>query len=85
MFPFGNMNTRTPHDLGAVIRQRRKHLKVTQKDLAMTCGTGLRFIIELEQGKTTCQIGKVLSVVHALGLQLELKAPATPTGRGGDS
>lgn len=85
MFPIGNMNAMTSHDLGAAIRQRRKHLKVTQKDLAMTCGTGLRFIIELEQGKTTCQIGKVLSVVHALGLQLELKASSTPAGRGGGS
>ena len=46
--------------LGAVARARRKHLKVTQKELAMTCGTGLRFIVDLEKGKPTCQIGKTL-------------------------
>lgn len=69
MFPIGNMNTRNPKQLGAAIRARRRQLKVTQKDLAMTCGTGLRFIIDLEKGKPTCQIGKILQVVQALGLK----------------
>ena len=41
---------------------------VTQKALAFTSGTGLRFIIELEQGKPTCQIGKVLTVINTLGI-----------------
>ena len=34
-----------------MIRESRKRLGVTQKDLALTSGTGLRFIIELEKGK----------------------------------
>lgn len=50
---------------------------VTQKDLALTSGTGLRFIIELEKGKPTCQIGKVLTVLHTLGIKLSLSAPLT--------
>lgn len=58
--------------LGQVIRQVRKQLGVTQRDLALTAGTGLRFIIELEKGKRTCQIGKVLQVLHVLGIQLNL-------------
>ena len=66
------MNPKTPTELGALIRQRRKQLKVTQKDLALTCGTGLRFIIELEKGKMTCQIGKAFAVLQALGLELNL-------------
>ena len=37
--------------LGDRIRETRKLLGVTQKDLALTAGTGLRFIIELEKGK----------------------------------
>ncbi len=57
-------------------------MKVTQKDLAMTCGTGLRFLIELERGKPTCQIGKVLQVLQALGLQLQLKSLSGSDGRG---
>lgn len=73
------MNTISPKQLGATIRARRKQLKVTQKDLALTCGTGLRFIIDLEKGKPTCQIGKILQVVRALGLQLQISNPSTDT------
>ena len=62
--------------LGAAARARRKHLKVTQKELAMTCGTGLRFIVDLEKGKPTCQIGKTLQVLQALGLTIETGSPA---------
>lgn len=76
------MNTRTPEHLGAAIRLRRKQLKVTQKDLAMTCGTGLRFIIDLEKGKPTCQIGKVLQVFQALGLELRITNPTADAGHG---
>lgn len=61
--------------LGQAIRQQRRRLKVTQKDLAMTSGTGLRFIIELEKGKPTCQLGKALDVVRTLGLNLEIDTP----------
>lgn len=57
--------------LGSAIRTRRKQLKVTQKELAMTCGTGLRFIVDIEKGKPTCQIGKTLQVLQALGLAIE--------------
>ena len=75
-------NTKNPEQLGAAIRARRTQLKVTQKDLAMTCGTGLRFIIDLEKGKPTCQIGKILQVLHALGLKLQITIPAADTGQG---
>jgi len=69
------MNNLSTEKLGAVIRARRKELKVTQKDVAMTCGTGLRFIIELEKGKPSCQISKVLQVLQALGLKLNITTP----------
>ena len=61
--------------LGEAIRTARQRLKVTQKDLALAAGTGLRFIIELEQGKPTCQIGKVLAILQSLGLRLKLDEP----------
>ena len=76
------MNTASPEQLGAVIRARRRELKVTQKDLAMTCGTGLRFIIDVEKGKPTCQIGKILQVLQALGLKLQIASPGIDTGQG---
>jgi HTH-type transcriptional regulator / antitoxin HipB len=68
----------TPKDLGKIIRDTRKKLGVTQKDLAMTSGTGLRFVIDLEKGKETCQIGKTLTILQTLGIKLALTPPATP-------
>lgn len=59
-------------DMGAFIRKVRKGLGVTQSDLALTAGTGVRFIIELENGKPTCQIGKIIQVMQVLGIQLNL-------------
>ena len=70
------MNALTPILLGEIIHARRKQLKITQKDLALTCGTGLRFLVDLEKGKSTCQIGKTLQVIQALGLELQLTAPS---------
>ncbi len=58
-------------DIGSAVRIRRKQLKVTQRELAMTCGTGLRFIIDLEKGKPTCHIGKTLQVLQSLGIAIE--------------
>jgi len=82
IFPIGNMDTaKNPEQLGASVRARRKQLKVTQKDLAMTCGTGLRFIIDLEKGKPTCQIGKILQVLQALGLKLRISSPGGDIGK----
>lgn len=65
----------TTEDLGHIVREARKRLDVTQKDLALTSGTGLRFIIDLEKGKPTCQIGKALTVLQTLGIRLELTLP----------
>jgi HTH-type transcriptional regulator / antitoxin HipB len=66
----------TPTQIGQLIRDTRKKLGVTQKDLALTSGTGLRFIIELEKGKETCEIGKVLAILNTLGIKITLTPPA---------
>lgn len=61
-------------DIGRIVRETRKSLGVTQKELALTSGTGVRFVIELEKGKPTCQIGKVLQVLQTLGIRLDFHA-----------
>lgn len=61
-------------EIGQLVRETRKKLGVTQRNLALTSGTGLRFIIELEKGKPTCQLGKVLTVLRTLGLKLIIEA-----------
>ena len=65
----------TPEQIGILVRKTRKDMGITQKNLALTSGTGLRFIIELEKGKPTCQIGKVLTVLRTLGIELVLTPP----------
>jgi y4mF family transcriptional regulator len=71
-FPSGNTDIVDSKALGEAIRAARKRLKVTLKDLALVSGTGLRFIIELEQGKPTRHLGKALGVLQALGLRLHV-------------
>ncbi len=73
--------TYTPEQIGKLIRQTRRALGVTQKDLALTSGTGLRFVIDLEKGKETCEIGKALMILHTLGIRMLLTPPATATAK----
>jgi y4mF family transcriptional regulator len=56
--------------LGQIIKHKRKSLKLTQAEGAMSCGVGLRFLSDLENGKPTCQMGKVLLVIESLGLMI---------------
>ncbi len=53
----------------------RKSLKLNQSDLALTSGTATRFISDLENGKSSCHLGKTLSVLSALGIQVDLNLP----------
>jgi HTH-type transcriptional regulator / antitoxin HipB len=62
---------------GAMIRNRRKALKMRQDQLALATGVGRRFLIELEGGKPSCQLGRSLLVAQALGLSaVGLSQPA---------
>jgi len=65
----------SPKNIGEIVHTARKSLGVTQKALALTSGTGLRFIIDLEKGKPTCQIGKALTVLNTLGVKLDVTPP----------
>ncbi len=67
----------TVASIGEIVRSTRKSMKLTQPDLALTSGTGLRFIVDLENGKPTCQIGKALQVINALGISIQLILPKT--------
>ena len=60
------------HDLGTALRVTRKALGLTQADLALAAGVGLRFVVELEAGKPTVRLELVLRVIDALGGTLQL-------------
>jgi y4mF family transcriptional regulator len=64
-------------NLGEAIRKRRKAAGLTQQDVADFCGVGKVFVVHLEQGKQTIQLGKVLNVLQGLGLELSVR----PRGR----
>lgn len=57
----------TPASLGTAVQAARKRLGLTQPQLALAAGVGARFVVELEAGKPTVRLEKVLSVLHALG------------------
>ncbi len=57
-------------ELGILVRERRKAKGLTQSDLAMYCNTGVRFISDLENGKPTMQISKILIVLSMLALNV---------------
>lgn len=59
-------------DIGKLVRLRRKKIGITQKELALTSGTGVRFIGDLEKGKQTCHLEKVLLVINTLGLNVSI-------------
>ena len=61
--------------IGQIIREERKELGLRQDELAAASGVGLRFLVELERGKPTVQMGKVLDVISTLGCELQIKRP----------
>ncbi len=71
IIPYGNINSMS--DLGNIIRATRKAQGATQAEFASLCGVGVRFISELENGKPTVELGKVLTVLNSLGLKLKLE------------
>lgn len=56
--------------MGQRIKQARKEQRLTQEQLAAASGVGIRFIRELEQGKESCHMGKALSVLSMLGIDV---------------
>lgn len=60
------------HALGTALRAARKRLGLTQPDLALAAGVGVRFIVDLEGGKPTVRMEQVLRVIDALGGSLVL-------------
>ena len=70
--------TLTPAEIGEIVRTTRKAAGLRQDELAGAAGVGLRFIVDLEAGKPTAQIGKTLQVLSALGCSFEITPPAGP-------
>lgn len=70
--------TLTPADIGDIVRTTRKAAGLRQDELAGAAAVGVRFIVDLEAGKPTAQIGKTLQVLAALGCSLDITPPPGP-------
>lgn len=66
------MRIRSTRDAAAVVRGRRKELRLSQADLAARTGVSRKWIYEFEAGKPTAELGLVIRVLERLGLDLEL-------------
>lgn len=62
---------KTAKEFGQLVATSRKALGITQRELALAINVGERFIVELEAGKPTAQLGKALSAARAAGVRLE--------------
>lgn len=58
-------------DIGLLIKEKRKKINMTQKEAASIVGVGVRFLSELENGKPTLEIDKVLNVARLFGIDIE--------------
>ena len=72
MLPIGNMamQIKDAASFGALVNKYRKQRGLTQENLSDIAGTGRRFIIDLEKGKDTLQLGNALRVAKALGIDI---------------
>lgn len=59
-------------DLGELVKAVRRSQGLLQTDLAGLSGTGNRFVVDLERGKPTLQLQKVLDMLDLLGLEVQV-------------
>lgn len=71
------MEIRKIEDISTLVKKRRKELNLTQAECAAFCGVGNRFFSELENGKQSLHLGKVLQVLQTLGLKTTISEKGT--------
>lgn len=59
--------------IGKIVKENRKRMKLTQKQLALYAGTSTKFIVELENDKKTIQLDKLYDVLNVFDLELEVR------------
>ena len=69
----GDIPVSTVKDVGKAVRTRRKEHGITQEQAAGMCNVGVRFLSELENGKPTLEIEKVMRVLDAFGFQCVIR------------
>ena len=67
------MKTNDASALGNAIKSRRKELGLKQKDVADATGFSVSFISDLENGKSTAELGKSIHIINMLGMDLHVE------------
>ncbi|RYF58533.1 MAG: transcriptional regulator [Comamonadaceae bacterium] len=85
-FPIGNLDegpvvVRSSQAIGIAVRARRHRLALTQAAVAGLGNTGNRFVVDLENGKPTVQLQKVIDLMDLLGLELIVRQKSSEGGR----
>ena len=62
----------TKKEIGKLIKDRRKFLKITQKELSDIVGVGLRSLVDIENGKGNPTIDQINKILEALGLKMDI-------------
>lgn len=75
------MRINTTHDLASAAKGRRLELGLTQADLAVRAGVSRDWVNSFERGKRTVELARVLNLLEALGLEIELTAARTKADR----
>jgi HTH-type transcriptional regulator / antitoxin HipB len=75
------MLLRTPKDIGALIRQRRRERDIDQQTLADRVGCSRKWISEAESGKPTMELHRVLKTLDVLGVRLMVDEPKKSRAR----
>jgi y4mF family transcriptional regulator len=71
----------TPREVGEIVRTARRQLGLRQAELAGAANVGVRFITDIENGKPSAHLGKVLAVLAALGCRVTIEPPPHPAKR----
>ena len=70
---FSQAPAKDPAEIGHIVKQARNQAGLRQAQAAALCGVGTRFLSDLENGKPTLHLGKVLKVLHGFGLRVIIK------------
>lgn len=70
------MHVRNTRDLGLLLRDRRRRLGLTQADVAACIGASRHWVMGIEAGKSTAELGLVLNALSAVGLVMDLRIGA---------
>jgi y4mF family transcriptional regulator len=68
------MKEKVKNDISKYVKKRRKQSQLTQPEMALKAGVGLRFVRDLEQGKNTLRMDKVNDVLRLFGKTLGVVA-----------